>query len=279
MIPHHLPVLILSLCLSALSAAAQDIHATPETAATDDMPPGLVSARLRPGWTDAAGNRVMALELELEPGWKTYWRSPGDTGLPPRFEWQGSRNLAEVTFHWPAPQAIRSGDRLEMGYHDSLLLPFTVRPADPGQAVDVMAQVELGLCENICVPVSLDLSAPGAGSTDDPQITAALEAVPARLEERPSCEVSDLEDGLRVAVELPAGDVTLAAVELPDRPDIWISSADLVEGLSGPQAVVEMVAPTGKPFEMDRDGLRLTVVTGQGPATQAVEMQGCAPIG
>lgn len=251
----------------------------PDAAVSDDMPPGLVSARLRPGWTDAAGNRVMALELQLEPGWKTYWRSPGDTGLPPQFEWQGSRNLAEVTFHWPAPQAIRSGERLEMGYHDSLLLPFTARPADPGQPLQVAAQVELGLCENICVPVRLDLSAPEAGTVQDPQILAARQAEPRRLDMQPPCRVLQIDDGLRVEVGLTGDDVTLAAVELPGRPDVWISGADLVEGQSGPQAVVEMVAPSGKPFEMDPEGLRLTVVSGQGPATQAVEMLGCTPIG
>lgn len=278
MIAHHLPLLALSLCLSAIPALAQD--ASPlATPVAEDLPPGLVSARLRPGWTDAAGNRVMALDLELEPGWKTYWRSPGDTGLPPRFEWQGSRNLAGVTFHWPAPQAIRSGERMEMGYHDSLLLPFSAHPADPAKPVEVMAQVELGLCEAICVPASLDLVAPDTGSTSDPQIAAALRAEPARLDLRPPCEVRDIEDGLRVAVDLPADGATLAAVELPDQPDVWISGAELVQGQSGPQAVVEMVAPSGKPFVLDPAGLRLTVVSGEGKAAQAVEMLGCTPIG
>ncbi len=245
----------------------------------DDLPPGLVSARLRPGWTDAAGNRVLALELQLEPGWKTYWRSPGDTGLPPRFEWQGSRNLAGVTFHWPAPQAIRSGERLEMGYHDSLLLPFTARATDPGKPVEVVAQVELGLCEDICVPVSLDLIAPKSGTTGDPQIAAGLRAEPLRLDMRPPCRVQNIDDGLRVSVALPGDGVLLAAVELPDQPDVWVSSADLVQGPSGPQAVVEMVAPTGQPFELDPAGLRLTVMSGQGKNTQAVDMLGCTPIG
>ena len=69
--------LILSL-LTALPAAAQD------------LPQGLEAARFLPGWTDAEGRRVAALELVLEPGWKTYWRSPGDAGLAPVFDWKGN---------------------------------------------------------------------------------------------------------------------------------------------------------------------------------------------
>ncbi|MBM3604544.1 MAG: hypothetical protein FJX25_07240 [Alphaproteobacteria bacterium] len=272
-VPLALPLSLLALCATA-QPAQQPVAPAPG-AVTSDLPPGLRAARLLPGWTDAAGNRVLALDLRLEPGWKTYWRSPGDTGLPPYFEWDGSQNLAGVTFHWPAPEAIRSGERLEMGYHDRLVLPFTAHPADPGQPVIVASQVELGLCENICVPVRLDLLAPDPAAGTDPQITAALEAVPERLDGRPTCKVSQIPDGLRVTVGLPGPDTTLAAVELTDQPEVWVSGADLVQDGQGPEAVVEMVGPSGRPFPLDPDSLRLTVLSGQGVASRAVEMMGC----
>ena len=69
--------------LTAAPAFAQDFPA-------GEMPPGLVSARLMPGWVTPDGARMTALQVELEPGWKTYWRSPGDAGIPPHFDWQAA---------------------------------------------------------------------------------------------------------------------------------------------------------------------------------------------
>ncbi|WP_265502109.1 protein-disulfide reductase DsbD domain-containing protein [Paracoccus beibuensis] len=262
------PALIL--CLAGWPAAGQ--MSPPQTGG---LPPGLTSARLLPGWTDKTGNRIAALELRLEPGWKTYWRSPGDTGLPPHFDWQNSRNLAEVTLHWPAPQAIRSGDAVEMGYHDRLVLPFTARPAVAREPVDLRVQVDLGLCRDICVPGHLDLTAAGPAVEPDPVIVRAIASEPQRLDLRPGCTVTEIGDGLRVAVDLPRTGADLAAVELANRPEIWVSGAQILTGGERPQAVVEMVGPSGQPFDLNTDGVRLTLVAPEG----AVETMGCDPRG
>ncbi|WP_405403212.1 protein-disulfide reductase DsbD domain-containing protein [Paracoccus sp. Ld10] len=256
-----------------LAAALALVLAGPAIA-QNELPPGLRGAQLLPGWTEPDGARVLALELLLEPGWKTYWRSPGDTGLPPQLDWVGSDNLSHVTMHWPAPQAIRSGETLEMGYHDRLVLPLTAYPQDPGKPVDITAQIDVGVCENICVPVHLELRAPPVGTQSDPVITRALAAEPQRLDSDPACYITPLADGLRVAMDLPQGDATLAAVELTDNPQVWVSAADIVPGPKGLQAVVEMVAPSGKPFDLDRDALRLTVIPADGG--RATETTGCA---
>ncbi|MDO5647002.1 protein-disulfide reductase DsbD domain-containing protein [Paracoccus sp. (in: a-proteobacteria)] len=239
----------------------------PLSVAAQELPPGLAGARLLPGWVDAAGNRITALQLDLEPGWKTYWRSPGDTGLPPHFDWEGSENLGAVALHWPAPQAIESGGAVEPGYHDRLVLPMTVTPADPGQPVQIAAQIDLGLCENICVPAFLTLTAPAPGG-HDPVIQAAMDAVPQRLDDAPDCAVTDLSDGLRLSVALP-GPAILAAVELDGHPDVWVSGAELDDG----RAVVDMVGPTAAPFDLPREQVRVTVLSDDGTA---VESWGCA---
>ena len=122
--------LILSL-LTALPAAAQD------------LPQGLESARFLPGWTDAEGRRVAALELVLEPGWKTYWRSPGDAGLAPVFDWKGN-NIGKVDFHWPAPEVVVSDGVRTLGYHDRLVLPIEITPAEPGQPIEPRVVVDFG---------------------------------------------------------------------------------------------------------------------------------------
>lgn len=269
----HAPRLLLAstlLLVLPLAAAAQAPAALP-----DDLPPGLRAARLLPGWTDADGTRILALDLQLEPGWKTYWRSPGDTGLPPHLDWTGSENLDRVEPHWPAPQAIRSGDVLEMGYHDRLVLPLTAHPLDPDRPVEIRARIDLGLCKDICVPAGLDLAAPPAGDAPDPRITDALARTPERRDDRPACRITPLADGMRVAMALPEAGATLAAIELTDSPEVWVSGAEITDGPTGPQAVVEMVGPTGAPFDLDPEALRLTVIPADdGPATESA---GCTP--
>ncbi|MBU3031042.1 protein-disulfide reductase DsbD domain-containing protein [Paracoccus marinaquae] len=243
----------------------------PLTATAEPLSPGLQSARLLPGWTDAEGNRVAALELRLEPGWKTYWRQPGDSGLPPSFDWSGSQNLADVTFHWPAPEAIRSGDALTLGYHDTLLLPFTARPRDPAQALVLDAAVDFGLCENICVPARVSLQAPAPAASRDPRIEAALADVPARLDARPACRLSEIADGMRLSVDLPQAGAEVAAMEVIGRPEIWVSTSELEARSGGSRATADFVPPAAAPFDLDTGAVRITLIGPDG----AVEMQGC----
>ena len=51
---------------------------------------------------------MAAVEIRLAPGWHTYWRVPGEAGIPPRFDWSGSQNLAAVAYEWPRPEIIVS---------------------------------------------------------------------------------------------------------------------------------------------------------------------------
>lgn len=253
----------LALILAALPAMGQD------------LPPGLQSARLLPGWIDAEGNRISALELRLEPGWKTYWRSPGDSGLPPSFDWEGSDNLADVTFHWPAPEAIWSGDELTLGYHDLLVLPFTVRPIDPARPVTLDTAVDFGLCEKICVPAHIALQAPAPEDAPSPLIEQALAQVPSRLSVSPACQMRDIDDGVQLSVQLPGQEAEVAAMELVDRPEVWVSAASLEPAGNEIRATADFVPPSGAPFDLDTTQVRITLIGPNG----AVEMLGCDPQG
>lgn len=248
-------------------------QAAPSWAGGDEagLPLGMRTARILPGWLAEDGSRIAALELQLAPGWKTYWRSPGDSGFPPSFEWEGSRNLAGVSFHWPAPQAIRSGGAQELGYEGRLILPFTALPAQPGLPVDLALQADLGLCETICVPAHLQLAAPQAGAAPDPRILDALAQAPVPLEAQPGCSIDEIADGLRVRMTLPEGSADLAAIEVAGRDDLWISGATIEDGAGGRIATAELVGPEAAPFPLDAQTLRLTAV---GPGG-AVEMTGC----
>ena len=233
--------------------------------------PGLVSARLLPGWTDAAGTRFSALELVLEPGWKTYWRSPGETGIPPRFDWEGVDRGA-VTLFWPAPEVFDGGGARAIGYHDRLLLPFSVAPGTDGPAEALRAEVEFGLCREVCVPVSVALSAPAAGAPD-PAIEAAMAAQP--LAGDPAlirCETEAIGDGLRITAHLPEAFGTELVAELAD-PDIWLSEPEITQAGGRVSASFEAVAPGGQPFALEGEAIRITAL-----GAQAVEFAAC-PIG
>ena len=100
----------------------------------------------------------LGLEFELAPGWKTYWRSPGDGGLPPALDWTGSGNLGEASLYWPAPARFTILGIDSVGYENGLLLPMDVRVPEPGRPVRAALRVDYLTCSDICVPQSADLA-------------------------------------------------------------------------------------------------------------------------
>ena len=245
-------------------------------ALAQDLPPGLVSAELLPGWVAGDGHRITALHLRLEPGWKTYWRSPGDAGVPPRFDWTESENLAEARPIWPRPEVIDSGGERTLGYHDELVLPIEAVPTVPGEMA-LRAVVDFGLCLDICVPARIALQAPAPASAPDPLIEAAMARQPRASDALPECEIAAIDDGMQVTASLPpeagiaGGDV---AMELADA-DIWVSAPETFESEGRLTARAEFVAASGKPFALDPGALRLTRIGTGG----AVEYRGCRPTG
>lgn len=243
-------------------------------AMAQDLPPGLESARLLPGWQMQNGNRMVALELRLEPGWKTYWRSPGDTGVPPTFDWSGSENLGQVTLHWPRPEVILSGGETTLGYHETLVLPIEIAPDDAARPLTIRGTVDFGLCYDICVPAHAGLEAGLPQVDPDPAIRQALAMKPALSSDRPSCRVDEIDDGLRVTARLPVPDGlspdAVLAMELRDS-SVWVSQPEMTHENDSLTGVSEFVDASGKPFALDREALRFTLISAEG----AVEYSGC----
>lgn len=108
----------------------------------------------------------LGMQFKLNPHWKTYWRSPGDAGLPAKIEWGGSENLAEAQVLWPVPERHTLLGIETLGYENELLLPILVRPKTPGRPMRLRAEVDYLVCEVICVParavLALDLPAGAA---------------------------------------------------------------------------------------------------------------------
>ena len=124
-----------------------------------------------------------ALVLELEPGWKTYWRSPGEVGIPPQFDWQGSENLREARHFWPAPDRFTAFGIENFGYETRVAFPIEFTLDAPDTPAEIALRLDLLVCSDVCVPETLllDHTLP-LGSDLDPAsaeiISAALTTVP-----------------------------------------------------------------------------------------------------
>ena len=119
--------------------------------------------------------------LQLQPGWKTYWRTPGDSGVPPRFDFSKSDNVEAVTVLWPAPQKFDDGaGGISLGYHDLIVLPLRIVAKAVDKPVTLRAEINYAVCEKLCIPVeaNAELAFNSVASTEDSALFAALDTVP-----------------------------------------------------------------------------------------------------
>lgn len=240
----------------------------------------VVTAELIDGPRTDAGHEMAAMRLVLARGWKTYWRAPGEAGIPPRFNWSGSDNLAGVKIHWPRPAMFDINGLRTFGYHDTLVLPIEVTAKDPARPVLLKAAVDLGVCDEVCVPVTLDMAAeirPGGAKV--PAISAALADQPETARDAglksARCNAEPIRDGMRLTSRLTlprVGPEEVAVVELADE-SVWVSPADTTRDGGDLQATVDLVPSSAQPFAVNRSGIRITVF---GSTGRAVELQGCA---
>ena len=239
----------------------------------------IVQAEILPGWRAEGGQHFAALHLTLAPGWHTYWRTPGASGIPPDLGWQGSGNLAALTVHWPVPVVFEINGAKSIGYSGDLVLPLELTPGQVGQPLDLALTADLGICKEICVPVSLTLNAAlGVGAApENAAITAALASRPIAAKAAGltglTCRVEPIADGLRVTADMmlpTTGTDELGVIEL-DSGGVWASPPDLSRNGNALQLTADLVPPGGAPFVLDRSQLRITILG----TDRAVEAVGC----
>jgi DsbC/DsbD-like thiol-disulfide interchange protein len=145
-------------------------------------------ARLVSGPGRSPSDHYLAgVEIVLEEGWKTYWRMPGDAGVPPTFDWAGSDNIGSVKVYYPAPKRMPEAGGQVVAYKQGVLFPVAVKPLDAAKPVRLKVAVEFGICREICIPasanfdLSLDARRPSAPV---PKINEALSQVPRSKSER-----------------------------------------------------------------------------------------------
>jgi DsbC/DsbD-like thiol-disulfide interchange protein len=176
----------------------------------------------------------VAVELRLDPGWHTYWRYPGDSGVPPNFEFSESENLRTAKVLYPAPQAFTDETGTSIGYGDHVIFPMSITPRDPGKPVRLKVGVFYAVCEKLCVPASGHpevMLKPGQSSGYDDRIAGAEANVPK--------QVSAQEAGL-TAKRVSGGPKPLVYVDVATDANIQIFA-------EGPTA--EWALPIPKPAQ------------------------------
>jgi len=160
-----------------------------------------------------SGNVLMGgIGFQLEPGWKTYWRTPGDSGVPPRISFAKSENVESVTILWPVPSKFPDGaGGISFGYKKQVLLPLRIIAKSSDKPVMLRAAISYAVCDKICVPVeaNAELGFMSVASTEDNAIAAALDTVPkpARIGDVTPVAIKDVRrDGKAVLVDVVADD-------------------------------------------------------------------------
>ena len=187
-----------------------------------------------------AGAVRAGIEIRLAAGWKTYWRYAGDSGVPPRFRFDRSDNVADVAVLFPAPHGFNDESGESIGYKTGVILPLQVVPRDPAKPVLLRLDLDYAICSNLCVPVTAkaELPLPGDGGQD-----SALAASEARVPK---------------ALALGAGDaLSIRAIRRED-------------GGARPRIIVDVAAPSDAKVELFAEGPtpeagECPVLPGRGP--------------
>lgn len=219
----------LKTCLAVLLAALSLIATETFAATSDSHRSTPVVARLITAQNGVApGSRTLAagLDLNMAEGWKTYWHTPGEVGTPPRVDWSGSTNIAEIDFQWPAPERFTSFGIQNFGYHGEVVFPLRITLKQPGVATRLHAAVSLLVCSEICVPedfvLTLDLpQGSGIDQTSADRIGRFVDKVP---QEAPVARITSAQ----FHVDDAARSLTIAlrSTKAFDAPDIFPEAGD-----------------------------------------------------
>jgi DsbC/DsbD-like thiol-disulfide interchange protein len=207
---------------------------------------------------------LAGIEITLDQGFKTYWRNPGDSGLPPRFDWSGSENVAGIEVRWPAPSRHEDAAGVAHVYGKKVVLPVLVTAKEPDRPVRLVLTAEYGVCKDICIPAHADLSLDLTNAGPDRgAIESALAKVPVAQGLGAQADLSVLsvssstkdKPALSVTVRAPVGTTPALFAEGPEN---WYLSTSLPDDAGRFTVTVEE-----KP--KDASGpvpLRLTLVAG-----------------
>jgi DsbC/DsbD-like thiol-disulfide interchange protein len=225
---------------------------------------------------------VVGVEIALAPGWKTYWRAPGDSGgVPPIFDLSQSKNLASATVHYPAPHRMVDVAGEAVGYKGGVIFPIEVVAADRAKPIALEVVIEYGICREICVPAEARMSLvldPASLAAAPAAITAALETVPrAAGKRRPT------DPELKAVTAVLAGDKPRIEIEAVfpgsgEGADVFVEASEgiylplprRIGAGAGPVLRFEIDLATGvEPAELKGKTLTFTLVSAAGQSEAA----------
>jgi DsbC/DsbD-like thiol-disulfide interchange protein len=211
------------LCLAGLSPArAQDASAwqsAPHGAAR------LIAGAMVKTRTDTF--LLAGIEIKLDPAWHTYWRYPGDSGVPPTFDFAGSQNVKSAIVEWPAPEAFPDGaGGHSIGYVDDVVLPIKVTPIDASRPSSLHLTLNYAVCGKLCVPAKATLELPLTGKSSN---AAILEKAEQRVPKRAALGVD------------PGNGLMIRSVQLAQIGGLW-------------GVFIDAVAPQGAPLDLFVEG-------------------------
>ena len=234
-----------------------------------------------PGWTESSGTIIAAVRIELEPGWKTYWRVPGAAGIPPNFNWVGSKNLGAAEVLFPAPEVEIVAGLQSIGYHGDAVFPVRITPDHAGRPVDIALDFTFGVCREICIPAQAFFAVqllPASPAANVRLIQSALDRAPVAAGSggviSASCSIvpSDEDYVIRAEIALKSRSVGApATIFEPGSSDLWADAATTwTEGnVLIAEAPLQFYGEGG--WVLDRSAIRLTLIG----EDYAVDIQGC----
>ncbi|UWU14973.1 protein-disulfide reductase DsbD family protein [Rhizobium sullae] len=189
------------------------------------------------GWADNQGGRMRmialppdldgtmrgALQIEPRPGWITYWREPGNSGIPPQITVAPESGIELKAIRYPVPKHLVDGKIDDIAYDAPVSLPLTFSAEDASRPLELKASAFIGICKDICIPFQAEFSLPVASAANQsrPEEEAILKNAEAFLPEEPSSQFkvtshtfsADMKQ-LRLQVALPDGGDTAPEVIL-----------------------------------------------------------------
>lgn len=227
--------------------------------------------------TEATGATEMvdaAIQIRLPSGWHTYWKTPGDAGIPPTVSWQGSTNLRAARIDFPVPKRLPPVEGLlTLGYDNGVVLPVAVTLAHPGEPLHLHATIDYASCQAVCVPIhaSLTLDLPAGLATPGPEaalIVAARARVPVlaatsgiRVERAVVSPAMSGKAGALISLQLDstkpfaAPDLFLDGASTPMRPQVALTRY-------GHAALLRLAVPGVKAAALTGKSLRFTLASG-----------------
>ncbi|MBI4922855.1 MAG: hypothetical protein HY834_14000 [Devosia nanyangense] len=250
-----LPLLCVTLAASPALAGA-----TP----WQDLAPG-VRARMISSDAIGLGDTMIGLELDMPKSTETYWRIPGETGIPAEFDFTGSTGLTGAVVEWPYPEIDESRGYRNFVYHGHLVVPM--RFAAEGGSALLNVAVTLGICSDICVPAQARFSLPIAFGAQDPEQTLRLQMAEVTLPtdwdlpQEPFGRIAVAPEGVTIAGIDPAIDPASVIADIGD-PSALFSAPQ--KSPDGHLWVLKLLGDFGSADLAGRD-LQLTFTTRLGP--------------